>query len=75
MLTREAFLSKIKEGYTILDGATGSNLRNAGMPRGCCTEEWILSNPEKLVALQRSYVEAGSQILLAPTFQALSHHS
>ena len=32
--------------------------------------EWILANPEKLISLQRSYAEAGSQILLAPTFQA-----
>ena len=40
------------------------------MPRGCCTEEWVLANPEKLIALQRSYVAAGSQIIYAPTFQA-----
>ena len=53
-----------------MDGATGSNLMKAGMPRGCCTEEWVLANPEALVALQRSYALAGSQILYAPTFQA-----
>jgi 5-methyltetrahydrofolate--homocysteine methyltransferase len=53
-----------------LDGATGSNLQKAGMPRGCCTEEWILAHPEALIALQRQYAEAGSQILYAPTFQA-----
>ena len=40
------------------------------MPRGCCTEEWILANPDKLVALQRQYAAAGSNILYAPTFQA-----
>ncbi len=70
MLTREQFLEKIAAGVHILDGATGSNLRNAGMPKGCCAEEWILNNPEPLVALQRSYAEAGTQILYAPTFQA-----
>ena len=70
MITKEAFLNVCAQGPLLLDGATGSNLMKAGMPRGCCTEEWILSNPEKLVALQRGYVEAGSQILLAPTFQA-----
>ena len=69
MLTREEFHNKIGN-ICLLDGATGSNLRKAGMPRGCCTEQWILSNPEALVALQRKYVEAGSQILYAPTFQA-----
>lgn len=70
MLTREQLQSKLAEGVLLLDGATGSNLRNAGMPKGCCTEEWILANPEPLVALQRAYAEAGSQIIYAPTFQA-----
>lgn len=70
MLTREALQKKIEEGFSILDGATGSNLRNAGMPKGCCAEQWILEHPEPLVALQRAYAEAGSQIIYAPTFQA-----
>lgn len=69
MLTRKE-LSAFFEKTVLLDGATGSNLQKAGMPRGCCTEEWILANPDKLVALQRQYVEAGSNILYAPTFQA-----
>ena len=70
MLSKEEFHSKIAAGIRILDGATGSNLRNAGMPKGCCTEEWVLNNPEPLVRLQRAYAEAGSQIIYAPTFQA-----
>ena len=70
MLTREEFQQKIKDGIHILDGATGSSLQKAGMPKGCCTEEWILANPEALVSLQRAYAEAGSQIIYAPTFQA-----
>ena len=70
MLTKEQFHNKIAAGVRFLDGATGSNLQKMGMPKGCCTEEWILTNPEKLVTLQRSYAQAGSQILYAPTFQA-----
>jgi len=70
MLTREEFQRKITEGIRFLDGATGSNLMKAGMPRGCCTEQWVLENPEPLVSLQRAYAQAGSQILYAPTFQA-----
>lgn len=70
MLTRQALQEKIAGGVHILDGATGSNLRNSGMPKGCCSEEWILANPEPLVALQRAYAEAGCQIIYAPTFQA-----
>ena len=70
MLTKEQFQQKITEGFHILDGATGSNLRNAGMPKGCCAELWVLEHPEPLVALQRAYAEAGSKIIYAPTFQA-----
>ena len=70
MLTKEELHKRITDGTHILDGATGSNLQKAGMPRGCCAEEWILSHPEKLVALQRGYAEAGAQIIYAPTFQA-----
>jgi 5-methyltetrahydrofolate--homocysteine methyltransferase len=40
------------------------------MPAGACTEQWILDNPQALVELQRAYVEAGSQVLIAPTFGA-----
>ena len=69
MLTKEEFHNGLGKAC-LLDGATGSNLMKAGMPRGCCTEQWILSHPEALIALQRQYVEAGSQILYAPTFQA-----
>ena len=69
MLTREEFKTLAGE-LLLLDGATGSNLQKAGMPRGCCTEEWSLANPEALLRLQRSYAEAGSQIIYAPTFQA-----
>lgn len=70
MLTREQFATVLAQGPVLLDGATGSNLQKAGMPRGCCSEEWILANPEKLITLQKQYVQAGSQILYAPTFQA-----
>ena len=70
MLTIEQFHKKIAEGIRFLDGATGSNLQKAGMPKGCCTEEWVLNNPQPLVELQRAYAAAGSNIIYAPTFQA-----
>lgn len=69
MLTKNE-LSAYFQKTVLLDGATGSELQKAGMPRGCCTEEWILANPDKLIALQRQYAAAGSNILYAPTFQA-----
>lgn len=51
-----------------LDGATGSNLIRRGMPAGVCPEQWILEHRDILIGLQKEYVEAGSNILYAPTF-------
>lgn len=70
MLTKEEFRKILKNGPIILDGATGSNLRLAGMPKDCCAEQWILDNPTVLQDLQRCYAQAGSQIIYAPTFLA-----
>ena len=70
MLTREEFHKLIGSGVLLLDGATGSNLQKAGMPAGCCTEEWVINHPDALVALQRAYARSGSRIVYAPTFQA-----
>lgn len=70
MLTKKQLQKQFAEGVHLLDGATGSNLMKAGMPRGGCTEKWVLEHPEALIALQQEYARAGSQILYAPTFQA-----
>lgn len=70
MLSKEAFQQYLSSGVHFLDGATGSNLILAGMPRGCCAEKWILENPAALLKLQGEYAQAGSQIIYAPTFQA-----
>lgn len=70
MLTKMQFQKILEKGSVLLDGATGSNLQAMGMPRGCCSEVWILEHPNALIALQEQYVSSGSQILYAPTFQA-----
>lgn len=68
-MKKEEFYELTKQ-TVLLDGATGSNLFRMGMPRGICQEEWILDHEDVLIDLQRQYVEAGSQILCAPTFGA-----
>jgi len=69
-MTREDFRKLLDKGPIILDGATGSNLRAAGLPVGVCTEQWVLEHPAPLTELQRAYAAAGSQIIYAPTFGA-----
>ena len=69
-MTKQEFQNLVSQGPLILDGATGSNLMKAGMPKGVCTEQWILEHPAALTKLQQEYVDAGSQIIYAPTFAA-----
>lgn len=54
----------------ILDGATGTELTKRGMPQGACTERYVLEHPDVITALQREYIAAGSDAVLAPTFGA-----
>lgn len=67
-MTKQEFHNLLNQGAVLLDGATGTNLQRAGMPGNVCPEKWILEHPDVIRSLQRSYVEAGTQILYAPTF-------
>ncbi|MDF2539786.1 MAG: hypothetical protein K0S76_2807 [Herbinix sp.] len=69
-MTSQEFRALAESKIVIVDGATGSNLQKKGMPIGVCPELWILENPEKVIELQREFLEAGSDILFAPTFTA-----
>ena len=67
-MTKQEFRNLLHNKLLFLDGATGSNLQKRGMPSGVCPEEWILENQDILIGLQKEYVEAGTNILYAPTF-------
>jgi 5-methyltetrahydrofolate--homocysteine methyltransferase len=58
----------IKQGPLLGDGAMGTQLMLAGLEQGNCGEEWNLTHPEKVLAIQRRYAEAGSDCLLTNTF-------
>lgn len=62
------FNDRIRQGFVLLDGGTGSNLQKHGMQAGDCPEAWILEHPDVFVELQKGYIEAGSDVLYAPTF-------
>ena len=64
------FRTLCDKDVVLLDGAMGSQLRAKGMPVGVSTELWAYEHPEVVVPLQRAYVDAGSDIIYAPTFSA-----
>ncbi len=50
------------------DGAMGTQLMIAGLEQGNCGEAWNLTHPERVLAIQRRYAEAGSDCILTNTF-------
>ena len=50
------------------DGAMGTQLMIAGLEQGSCGEAWNLTHPERVLAIQRRYAEAGSDCILTNTF-------
>lgn len=68
-MTRDSFRS-LAQNVLLLDGASGSNYFKMGMPTGTVTELWADQHPEEVQALQAAYLQAGCQVLYAPTLQA-----
>src|SRR5438876_8470679 len=61
---REALLGR----RLVCDGAMGTQLMLAGLEQGGCGEMWNLTNPERVLGIQRRYVEAGADCLITNTF-------
>jgi 5-methyltetrahydrofolate--homocysteine methyltransferase len=64
-----SFTERLNAGEVLVaDGATGTNLQAMGLPPGTTPEEWVFDQPDRIRALQRSFVEAGSDLILTCTF-------
>src|SRR5262245_14731265 len=57
-----------------MDGAMGTELFRAGVPRDACLEELNLTQPEVVRRIHRAYVDAGAEVLVTNTFQANPDH-
>jgi 5-methyltetrahydrofolate--homocysteine methyltransferase len=64
----ENLLEAIRDRVLVGDGAMGTQLQMAGLEPGGCGEAWNLARPERVLAIQRAYVEAGSDCLITNTF-------
>ena len=63
------FIERLNAGETLVaDGATGSNLQKMGLKPGKAPEDLVIEQPELLLKLESSFVEAGSDIILTCTF-------
>jgi len=62
--------SWLEKGPLLTDGAWGTQLHLKGLEPGACPDAWNVTNPEAVAEVARSYVEAGSQVILTNTFRA-----
>ena len=60
----------LARGPVLTDGAWGTQMLARGLPPGQFPDLWNLSHPDRVEAVGRSYVDAGSEIILTNTFQA-----
>ncbi len=60
----------VRQRRLVCDGAMGTQLMLAGLEPGACGEMWNLVHPERVLAIQRSYVAAGADCLITNTFSA-----
>jgi methionine synthase I (cobalamin-dependent) len=64
-------IQKLAAGRPVLtDGAWGTQLQARGLAVGEVPDLWNLSHPDRVAAVARAYVEAGSRVILTNTFGA-----
>jgi len=54
--------------WLLADGATGTNLFNMGLSSGDAPEMWNVEHPDRIAALYKGAVDAGSDLFLTNTF-------
>ena len=62
-----------ERGVLLADGATGTNLFAMGLESGEAPDLWNEEFPDRVRALHRGFVEAGSDIILTNTFGGTRH--
>src|SRR5262245_8404034 len=65
---KRPILEAVKERVLLGDGAMGTQLKFAGLEQGACGEAWNLTHPDRVLAIQRRYAEAGSDCIITNTF-------
>lgn len=66
----ETIKKLLGKGPVVTDGAWGTELMKKGMKTKECPEIWNLTDPQKVVEVAKSYVDAGSRVILTNTFGA-----
>lgn len=65
---KPTLLEAIKQKVLVGDGGMGTQLQQAGLEPGGCGEAWNIQHPEKVLAIQKGYADAGSDCIITNTF-------
>lgn len=60
----------LKSGTVITDGSWGTQLQDKGLSPNECPDSWNLTHPDLVEEVARSYIEAGSKVILTNTFRS-----
>jgi methionine synthase I (cobalamin-dependent) len=63
-------LGSFAKRVRVTDGAWGTQLQTLGLPPGALPEPWNVENPQAVDAVARSYIDAGSEVIITNTFGA-----
>ena len=69
-MAERSLLAALADRTLLSDGAMGTELQRAGLEPGGCGEAWNVDHPERVLAIHRAYVDAGSDCLITNTFGA-----
>ena len=67
-MTLPPLLEALQTRRLVCDGAMGTQLMLAGLESGSCGEAWNLTHPERVLAIQRRYADAGADCIITNTF-------
>jgi 5-methyltetrahydrofolate--homocysteine methyltransferase len=67
-MTKPTLQEALLKRPLVCDGAMGTQLMLAGLESGACGELWNLTNPDRVLAIQKRYVDAGADCLITNTF-------
>jgi 5-methyltetrahydrofolate--homocysteine methyltransferase len=78
-LMHQTIINLTSAGFVVTDGAWGTQLQQRGLKPGECPDAWNLSHPKEVEQVAKSYIDAGSRLILTNTFGAsrfmLARHS
>src|SRR3954462_13372479 len=67
-MSQPPLLEALQTRRLVFDGAMGTQLMLAGLEQGACGEAWNLTHPERVLAIQKRYAEAGADCIITNTF-------